>query len=91
MGKTKHKHKGEEYTAKTRKKYKDKKHFGETSGSHSRTSDNITHKKGTRRTDETNIKGKDFVKYGYPFVSPRKFWETIKKENGKAMIWNKNL
>jgi len=66
MGKTKHKHKGEEYTAKTRKKYKDKKHFGETSGSHSRRDDGQTPVKGTRRTDETNIKGKDFVKYGYP-------------------------
>lgn len=27
----------------------------------------------------------------YPFVSPRKFWETIKKENGKAKIWGENL
>lgn len=66
MSKTKKEYKGEEYTAKDRKKYKDKKHFGETSGSHSRTEDNIDHKKGVRRTNETPIKGKDFIKYGYP-------------------------
>lgn len=67
MSKTKKKYRGEEYTAKDRKKYKDKKHFGETSGSHSRRDDGNNTIKGVRRVDETNIKGKDFVKYGYPF------------------------
>lgn len=67
MGKTVKSYKGKEHTPKERKKWKDKKHFGETNGSHSRRDDGKNPIKGTRRVDETNIKGKDFVKYGYPF------------------------
>jgi hypothetical protein len=55
MSKTTKKYKGKEHTAKDHKKWKDKKHFGETSGSHSH-----------RDFDQAPIKGKDFIKYGYP-------------------------
>ena len=52
MGKTYRKFKGESHREKTQKKWKDSKWFGFTDGNH---------------TDgEQPIKGKDFIKYGYP-------------------------
>jgi len=55
MSKTLKEYKGKKHIAKDYKKRKDKKHFGETSGSHS-----------LRDFDHAPIKGKDFIKYGYP-------------------------
>ena len=54
MGKTTKTYKGKKHTAKDRKRWKDKKYFGETSGTHSK-SDNPQPKKGEQ-----------FVKYGWP-------------------------
>ena len=52
MGKTTNTYKGEKHRAKSQKKWKEKKHFGETSGTHSK--------------KNNSIKGKDFIKYGWP-------------------------
>ena len=55
MSKTVKEYKGKTYKAKDRKKWKEKKYFGETSGAHSRS------------TNPQPKKGKDFIKYGWPF------------------------
>jgi hypothetical protein len=55
MGKTFKEYKGEKYNAKDRKKTKEKKYFGNTSGTHS------------RKTEGVAVKGTNFVKYGWPF------------------------
>ncbi len=69
MAKTIKKYKGEKYKAKDRKKSKDQKHFGQTSGSHS------------RKTDGVAVKGQDFVKYGWPSeLRPGKVIKNLQKE-----------
>jgi hypothetical protein len=55
MSDTIKKYRDKTYKAKDRKKYKDVKHFGNTSGTHS------------RKTDGPAVPGKDYVKYGWPF------------------------
>jgi hypothetical protein len=76
MSKTLKEYKGKKYKAKDPKKRKDKKHFGETSGSHSNKLYNYIEKDGRivkqrkgkdAKADEAPVKGKDFIKYGYPF------------------------
>jgi hypothetical protein len=64
MSRTKHinERTGEEFPAKTKKAFKDKKHFGFTSGTHSQF-DNAPEKYKKGRTYP--VKGEDYVKYGY--------------------------
>lgn len=69
MGKTFKIFKGEVYKAKDLKKRKEKKYFGNTSGTHS------------RKQDGAAIKGEDFIKYGWPFETrPKKILKSILKE-----------
>lgn len=73
MGKTTHSHKGKSYRPTRhdqKKKRRDKKFFGFTSGSHSRgvqvrqvVDDEVVYVD----SDRPPIKGEDFVKYGWPF------------------------
>ena len=65
MSNTKKKFKGESYRPKDRKKLKDKMWFGFTDGTHRPV---IAVKDGNRIFgDEAMVKGKDFIKYGWPF------------------------
>lgn len=69
MSDTTKKHKDKTYKAKDRKKQKDKKFFGNTSGQHSRKEDGVA------------VKDKDFVKYGYPLeLRSKDVIENLQKE-----------
>ena len=71
MGKTLRTYKGKDFPqSKEKKKIEGKKFFGYTSGSHSRGLHKRISENGHVvyiKTDETPIKGKHFIKYGWPF------------------------
>lgn len=69
MSRTIHTFKGKKFPAKTRKKQKDKKCFGFTSGTHSHFDELTEKQKGGRNYP---VKGKDFIKYGYGNGSVRR-------------------
>jgi len=69
MGKTTKNYKGKTYKAKDRKKTKEKKYFGETSGSHSQglyDREIVDGKTVYKKSDRAPKKGEDFIKYGWP-------------------------
>ena len=81
MGNTTKKYKGKKHTAKDQKKPKDKKDFGNTSGTHSdklysyieKDGKIVKQRKGKdEKADKAPVKGKDFIKYGYPFETRKK-------------------
>ena len=73
-----------------RKKSGEKKHFGETDGSHSNKLYNYVEQNGRtvkqrkgkdEEADKAPIKGKDFIKYGYPSdTRPAKVIKNLQKE-----------
>lgn len=83
MGKTLRKHKGKKYAqAKERKsKLGEKKFFGETDGQHSNINYDYIEKEGRivkqkkcadKIPNKTPVKGKDFIKSGWPFETRHK-------------------
>jgi len=87
MSRTKREFKGKEYNDKSKKKKKDKKHFGFTSGTHSKFEETKEHWEeraenendeiAKRRTEKLKdkkypVKGEDYIKYGYGNGSKKK-------------------
>ena len=88
MSRTKRKYKGIEYPDSSRKRRKDKKFFGFTSGQHSRGIVDISIENGKviyTKSDRTPIKGEDFVKYGWPLELRNKN-EIVKYEKDQRNI-----
>jgi len=82
MSRTVREFKGKEIKDHSRKKRKDKKFFGFTSGQHSRGIVDISIEDGKviyTKSDRFPIKGKDFIKYGWPLELRNKN-EIIKHE-----------
>lgn len=75
MSRTYRSHKGKKIRQTNERKKNDKKFFGHTSGQHSRGVVEITwedEKIVYTESDRAPIKGKDFIKYGWPFETRNK-------------------
>lgn len=87
MAKTIREYKGKIYRDESRKKIKDKKFFGHTSGSHSRGIEDVKVEDGKiirAKSDRAPIKGIDFIKYGWPVENRgKKTIENMRHEKEK--------